>query len=565
MVTRIPNRLQILSRRLKKWFLFAFLIGLAVGLLVAALDSAVTRIAELSNPLLANRFGVVLLPIAGLALAGAALSALRDGGTHGTEEVIKTYHEPEGRLNGLSAMVKAFASIVTIGLGGSAGLEGPSIHLGATVGDFAHRTLSRFNLDPAEAKSMMIAGGAAGIAAIFKAPLTGVVFGLEVPYKDDMAKESLIPSLVASVTSYLVFVSLMGIRPLFKTERVFAIESRDLLYAAALGLLIGLAARLFVKAFRAVEAFFERLRLRQPIKTAIGGGIVGLAGLAAFILFGSPMPLGLGYAVVGRVISETLSLKVLAGLLALKMIATIATLASGGVGGIFIPMIMMGSILGAIIGIFAPSERSHLYPIIGMPSFLAAGYKTPLAAVTFIAETTGSPGYIIPGLIAATVGYMVSGRVSVSKNQRWTRSTKIEIMLSAKVAQAMTADVISVPEDISVRQFFEDFLLRFRHKSLPVVDKGKKLVGMIGVSDINEIPAEEWPKITVGAAARAEVLVAYKDQSLVEVLNAMNAADIDRMPVVDRGDEKKMVGIISSTDIVSLEELAKFAEERAGS
>ena len=276
----------------------------------AALDGAVTELTSLLAPLLANPVWVLLLPTVGLGLAGMLLSLIRDGGRHGTEEVIKTYHEPEGRLNIWSAVVKAFASILTIGFGGSAGLEGPSIHIGATVGDFAHSITRKFNLDSTDVKSMMIAGGSAGIAAIFKAPLTGVVFGLEVPYKDDMAKESLVPSLVASVTSYLVFVSIMGIRPLFKTESVFTISGRDLIYATALGLLIGLAARLFVRAFRWSEAFFERLKLRRPVKTAIGGGIVGLVGLTSIYWLGSPMPLGVGYSVVGRVITETFSLKV---------------------------------------------------------------------------------------------------------------------------------------------------------------------------------------------------------------------------------------------------------------
>ncbi|HEX21721.1 MAG TPA: CBS domain-containing protein, partial [Actinobacteria bacterium] len=294
----------------------------------------------------------------------------------------------------------------------------------------------------------------------------------------------------------------------------------------------------------------------------IGGAVVGLTGLLSIWLVGTPVSLGIGYDTIGRIITETFSVKILIGILFLKFIATIATIASGGVGGMFIPMIMLGATIGSILGKITPFERGHLYPVIGMSSFLAAGYKTPLAAVTFIAETTGSPGYVIPGLIASVLGYIVSGRISVSKHQHWTRSTKLELMLSSHVSQVMTtSNVITVPKDIFLEELFLNYILKYRYKSMPVVDNDR-LFGMIALSDIKQYDAEDWSKITVGEAATKSVHVAYRNQTLAEVLDRMNAYNVDRMPVVSHKDPNEIIGIISSTDIVALEELSKFWRNR---
>lgn len=563
LIDKLPAGVKIIGMRLQKWFIASSLIGLVTGLIVAFFDFVLSKLLSFNLSLFSSStfLTVILLPAFGLGTAGLLLSHFGNGRLFGTEEVIKTFHDPNGRLDPKKAPAKLLASIFTIGFGGSAGLEGPSIYIGAVVSTLSNRLLKLFNLGYENMKSMTIAGGAAGIAAIFKAPLTGIVFGLEVPYKDDFAKESLIPSLVASVTSYLTIATILGVKPLFKTQVSFSIDYYDLIFAGILGFVVGLAGRFFVLAFRRSERFFDSLRLSLAAKMAIGGLLAGLTGLITLLWLGSPASLGVGYETLGRVLNETLTLKVLAGLLALKAFAVIATLAPGGAGGIFIPMIMMGGILGAIVGKFAPLERGHLFPIIGMPAFLAAGYKTPLAAVTFIAETTGSPSYIIPGLIAAAVGYAVSGRISVSQNQRWSRITPLEMLLSTKVSQVMTLDVKTIPASAAATDFFDHYFLNYRHKSMPVVDETGALAGMIAISDINRIPKAKRAALKIKDAAVKEVRTVYPDQSLADALDIMHTHDIDRIPVVDRRQPKKIVGIISSTDIMSVEELTKFWQE----
>ena len=139
--------------------------------------------------------------------------------------------------------------------------------------------------------------------------------------------------------------------------------------------------------------------------------------------------------------------------------------------------------------------------------------------------------------------------------------TKIETMLMAKVKEAMTREVVTVPGDISVDEFFQDYLLKYRYKSFPVV-KGDHLAGMIALSDVNEILEEQWDDKKVIEAAVSEVVVAYPEQSLADVLDEMNEKSIDRLPVVSHKDEREIIGIISSSDIVEMEELSRYVAGR---
>lgn len=556
------DRLQLVTQRLRRWFLYSAIIGVSTGLLVAAFESTLTRLSQTLSALpLPLTLSALLLPIVGMTAAGFLMSYTRTKHIHGTEEVVKAYHQKDVGFDIYSAPLKLAASLATIGFGGSAGLEGPSIHIGAAVAGLTNRLSKQLKLETPEMRGLIITGAAAGIAAIFKAPFTGIIFALEVPFKDDLAKESLIPALVASVSSYFVFVSVMGITPLFQIARGYSVTLTDLALAASLGLVVGAASRLFVKAFRLYESYIEDHVSKMIPRMALGGLLTGLTGLASVLIYQSPISLGVGYGVADRIINQSLSIRFLAGFLFLKAAATIATLGSGGVGGIFIPMILMGGATGAIFARGLGVERGGLYPLVGMSSFLAAGYKTPLAAVAFVAETTGSPHFIMPALVATAFAFMISGRVSVSRYQRWYRLTKLQLTLLGKVSEVMTEKVVTVPAATTLEDFFAHYVIAYRLKSLPVVDTRGGLYGMVALSDINTIPPGKWPSTTVAEVAERQALMAFPDQTLAETLDAMNARDIDRVPVVSRADPTVIVGVIASKDIIAAEDLTVFWRE----
>lgn len=542
--------------RLKRWFFAAAAVGLLVGLATTGLHQVVYALLWKHVESSLTPLTTVLLPLGGLMLSGALLRyGARDPDINGTEEVIGAFHHAGG-LDVRSAPAKTLAAIATLGFGGAAGLEGPSIYLGGVIGSWSARRLRRFGFTAEDVRTLMLAGAAAGVAAIFKAPLTGIVFALEVPYKDDLAREALIPALVASVSSYLVLVSFLGVEPLFRVTARYSLSSLgDLGFALLLGLLVGAAARMFVLAFKRIRHLALGSALPLWARTALGGLAVGLLGLVGDAVFHAPLVLGTGYdAVSGLLNGRIVGLRAL-WLLLLKAAAVLATLGSGAAGGMFIPLIVLGAAAGAALGGLAPSA-GPLFPVVGMAAFLAAGYHTPIAAAVFIAETTGGSGYIIPGLVAAAVAYTVAGRRSVSGLQRWRRETRLDRVKRMPVDAVMTAPAIAADADLDVETFVRDFIVRLRHKGFPVV-RGGRLVGMAGLTDVDAVPRERWSATSLAEAMTSPALAITPKTSVGDVAAMMSEHGYDRLPVVDADDPRRLVGIVSSTDLLAIEELAE--------
>ena len=238
---------------------------------------------------------------------------------------------------------------------------------------------------------MLICGAAAGMSAVFRAPLTGIVFALEMPYRDDLAHEALVPSLIASVVSYVTLGAFLGSAPLFNFPVSYTYHRNDLYWSALLGLLVGLVAMAFVVTFRRARVFFVNWRMPHWVEDAIGGLLTGLCGVLFLHIYGgSLVPLGPNYEAVGAVLDKTHSSSQLLVFSGLKLAATIFTLASGGVSAMFVPLFLTGGSLGtAFAQSIVHSPALGLYAAVGMASFISAGYKTPLAAVVFVAEATG--------------------------------------------------------------------------------------------------------------------------------------------------------------------------------
>lgn len=539
--------------RLKKWFLAAAAVGILVGL-------AVTGVHYVAYDLLWRFFGrdmnpvaVVLVPTIGLTLSGLSLQFLtKQPGIHGTEEVIEAFHERGGRFSLRSVPGKLLAAVATLGFGGSAGLEGPSIYTGAVIGSWLVGRLTRFGFADEDVRTFMVAGSAAGVSAIFKAPLTGVVFALEVPYMDDITREALIPSLIASVSSYLVLVQFLGVEPLFHVSEKYTLVGHDLLYVVALGVLVGIAARVFIGSYKLAQRLAERSGLPLFVRTGIGGVICGLCALGALAALGEPTVLGPGYEVITGLVAGNYDGMQAFWVLAFKVGAIVATLGSGGAGGVFIPLIMLGAGTGVLLKGVLPGATGPLFPIAGMAAFLAAGYNTPIAAAVFIAESTGGSGYMIPGLVAAAVGYAVAGRVSVSSEQRWRRERPIDRTMRTRVEEIMTRDVIAVPPSTSVQEFVGGYVIPKRHKSFPVAD-GDLLAGMVALSDVNQLPRDRWGEIKVEDVMVRDVAVTTPDAPVGAVVELMDDGDYDRIPVVDEAG--RLAGIISTTDVIALGQL----------
>lgn len=547
-------------RQAKRWFVASALIGVLVGGAVTVVHWFVYEVLwRQAFRWAANPLGTLLLPAAGLALSGFILMRFtRDPSIHDTEEVIEAFHKHGGVFDYRSAPAKVLAAAATLGFGGAAGLEGPSVYVGGVIGSYAIRKARRFGFTRRDVRTFTIAGAAAGISAIFKAPLTGIVFALEVPYMDDMTREALVPSLIASTTSYLVLVSFLGVSPLFYAAQRYQVVARDLPWALLVGVLVGLVARAFIWSYRLASELSRKSGLPLWVRTALGGALVGILGLVGQVLYHDPLVLGTGYDKVQQLVSGGMDVPETLALLMLKTGAIVATLGSGAAGGMFIPMIVLGASAGALVEGLVPSAglSAGLLPVAGMAAFLAAGYNTPLAAAAFIAETTGGAGYVIPGLLAAATAYAIAGRTSVSAGQRWRRESRVERILGVRVEQIITKDVIAVPEDITLREFVGEFVVKHRHKSFPVAENGQ-LTGFIGLADVNRYSTAERERMHVRDVAVRDVVTAKPTDTVQSVVEKMAAGDFDRIPVVDEETGRRLVGIVSTTDVLSLERLVE--------
>ncbi|HVM64437.1 MAG TPA: chloride channel protein, partial [Acidimicrobiales bacterium] len=356
-------------------------------------------------------------PMVGLLVAAVALRWLgRRASPSTADEYIRNFHEP-GPLALQPVPARVLASVSTLGLGGAMGYEGPSIYMGAAIGRAVHAR-TRNLLAGEDTKVLLVAGAAAGVAAIFKAPLTGVVFALEVPYRDDFARHMLVPASVAAAASYLVFVAFTGTAPLFAVGGSPPFDLRDLGGAALLGLLCGLCARVFAVALVGAKRLSARI---DPWARAIGAGLL-LGGLAtlSFALFGAGLTLGAGYDNLVWAFDPRRALGLVVALFVMRALATLCTVGGGGAGGLFIPLVIEGALLGrAVSGLFRTAANgTHFFPLIGVAAFLGAGYRVPLAGVVFAAEASGRPGFVVPGLIATVVAELFMGNASASAYQR---------------------------------------------------------------------------------------------------------------------------------------------------
>lgn len=414
------------QRNLYKWLIVAPMIGIASGLAITLVAFLILK--EIWPALLGyyllHHWAIVPGLVVGCALTGWIMQALTPNpNEHSTEEIIQAYHEHDGAVEMRWFPQKLLAAVTTVGFGGSAALEGPSIYGGAALGSWLweklHR-IPRFHLTAKDRRIMLICGAAAGMAAVFRAPFTGIVFALEMPYKDDLAHEALLPSLIAAVVSYMTLGSFFGSGPLFDFAASTAYTTVDLLWSLLLGALIGLVSMVFVLLFRKVRQGVVAWSWPHWIKLSIGGLVTGLCGLLFLQVYpGVLVPLGPNYEAVQNILTTAHSSQELVLFAILKLGATLATLGTGGVSAMFVPLFLTGGGLGiAFAQSVVHSPAVGLYAAVGMAAFISAGYKTPLAAVVFVAEATGGHGFIIPALLGAAVAYAVSGDASVSSDQR---------------------------------------------------------------------------------------------------------------------------------------------------
>ena len=318
-----------LARRTWEVGLLAAVVGVLTGGGVALLDTVIMgieeRVVELPLWLVAGA------PAVGLALTAVILRWVGGGLSPSTaDEYLKAFHDPGYPLPGRSLVARTMGAVATLGLGGPMGLEGSSIYLGTTIGSWIRRLTGRLP-SARDRRVLLVAGAAAGVAAIFKAPATGAIFALEVPYQDDFARHMLLPSLVGAATGYLTFAAFHGTESLFRITESVPFDYRDLLAAIGLGIVAAIGARLFARGLRWSKA--RAVTTSTWVRVVVAGAL-----LAAFVVIsnwacGAPLSFGPGYSALTWALDPDRALWAVAVLLVVRCLATITVIGGGGVGG----------------------------------------------------------------------------------------------------------------------------------------------------------------------------------------------------------------------------------------
>jgi CIC family chloride channel protein len=355
----------------------------------------------------------ILLPAIGLFLTTAWLSVTGIGQVSLFKDMDLAKKNPYLVFPFLSSLAKVVACVLTIGFGGSAGVEGPGKWFGAALGLQYHRLLrasaariSYFRHLARPALVMVQSGAAAALAAVFRAPISGALMAAE--HNGKLAPEALLPCLVASASGYVCFSGIMGHAPLLPLPKIYpyTLRTREIAWALILGLACGVAASsyLWLKArlqhfLRHVPFFWRGL--------AAGVGLSLLALPSHLLWKDLAVTQGGGLEMIQHLVQGNVLPREAILFLALKLAATALTFAGGGLGGLWLPSLAMGAAVGATLdGLLGIGQTGYL-TMVGAVALAGATHETLLVPVVFLAETTGQAALVVPALIATTVSYLM--------------------------------------------------------------------------------------------------------------------------------------------------------------
>lgn len=512
---------------------------------------------------------VMLAPTIGALVLGAlVLRWAREASGHGVPELMRAVQLDRGVIRPRVAFVKALASAITIGSGGSAGREGPIAQIGAALGSWVGQAA---DVPPARLKVLVGAGTAAGIAATFNAPIAGAFFALEIVL-GNFAMECFGPIVVASVTGTVLSRLVLGDSLAFdlKAAPHALVHPVELGIYALLGILAAFVAIGFTRALDHSEQLFERLPLPEWLKPAIGA--IGVGALAAFTL---PEVLGNGHDTVHMLLhlrpgGAEVSLSLLLFLLLGKLVATCLTLGTGGSGGVFYPSLYLGAVLGAAVGLFAswvsPVEigAPGAYALVGMAAVAAGTTHAPITMMLIVFELTSDYGIIVPLMVAASVAALVSR--SLHRDSIYTIKLRRKgivldlglegmIMHQLRVGEVMRRhEAETVAPTAPLQEVLERFL-SVRVDQIYVVGEGNHYEGVILLQDVKEAihQANHTGGLVIAAdVARKHSLTLPLDAPLTTAMRAFQLDDLHEIPVVTQQDGPDVFeGTISEHDLLN--------------
>jgi len=509
-------------------------------------------------------WAVLLVPTCGGLLCGLLVYGFApEAEGHGTDALVKAFHQLRGKIRARVPFVKTAASIITIGTGGSAGREGPIAQIGAGFGSFL---ADKLGLSEHDRRMLMLAGAAGGIGAIFRAPLGGALFISEVLYGSTaLEAAAVIPCFIASITAYTVFALIFGQGLAFNTPAGLEFTNMaELPFYLVFALVCSIVGYVYVLTFYGLRnRFFRKLPIPNAVKPALGGFLLGI------LVLWLPQLMSGGYGWIQHAIDGRLPLTLLVVLCFGKILATSLTISSGGSGGVFAPSLFVGAMLGGAYGLVCeelfPGTVTHpeAYVLVGMGGFFAGVARVPLTAMLMVCEMSGSYGLLIPLMLVCIVNVaLLSSRWSLYEEQ-------VTAIVDSPAHQGDF--VVDVLEQIFVRDVMDlqrkmdvvpeemplDEILRMASLSnnsyFPVVDHDQKLVSIFSLRDLRSVLTGNRAGTLIVAAdiASQPVLTVHPGDDLHTALRRFTQKNIDDLPIVDLESEGHILGMLSRRDVIA--------------
>ncbi len=475
-----------------------------------------------------------------------------------TDAMIDIIHEDGGRSKFKVPFVTILTASITLASGGSAGRECPTALIGTGFGSIGSTIIEKLRLDKLlhfsftkdDVRVLAVCGAAAGIGAVFRAPIGSALFVTSVLYIYGMEYELVLPSMISSATSYLLFSVFYGFEPLFHAPFIWAFNVFDLSVVLLIGVLASVVGILYLKVFYGIFRRFRTLAIPDWIKPALGGLLMGI--LVLFV----PRVWGMGYGTIQDIIDLKLALPMLLLLVIAKILASSLSIGSGGAGGVIAPSLFIGAALGGAVGAVAtqlfPGFEAHptLYVIAGMGALYASVGKVPLSTAILLCETTRNYTMIIPLIVATTAGFLASGTSTIYESQHAdaTRETA-DILRRVPVERVMAKEPFVLREDTSAQDVLRA-VGTSGHHGFPVVDAEEHLVGVVSWTDARALPYEERATTPVSQIMTRELIWLRPTDSTRTALDMIEHNKIGRVIIADP-EGKEVLGVVTRADLIN--------------
>ena len=501
-------------------------------------------------------YWVILVPVIGAFIIGfmARYGSPKIRG-HGIPEALEAILIGRSRIELKVAVLKPISSAISIGTGGPFGAEGPIIMTGGAFGSLFAQF---FHLSAAERKTLLVAGAAGGMAAIFATPVAAVLLAVEL-LLFEWKPRSFIPVVVSAVVASVLRIPLLGAGPIFPIVPHGAMSASELAVALAVGIAAGLGSGLLTTLVYAFEDFFQKLPIHWMWWPAIGALFVGIGGWL------DPRVLGVGYATIHALLRGELIGAALLGLLIGKALVWSIALGSGTSGGVLAPLLIMGGALGALASRWIPVGDTGLWAMVGMAAMVGGTMRSPLTAMVFTLELTHDlnalPAVMIGSVAALGVTVLLLRRSILTekiarRGHHITREYSVDLFNLLRVSEVMDKNPPIVPADMTVTRL-SDLIARgdpqlCRRQGTLIVDDEGRLTGIVTRGDVvRALQQQSAATMTVLDAGKKDPIVTHPDEVLHDAITKMLAHDIGRLPVVERQNPRQIVGYLGRANVMA--------------